>query len=273
MKDEARSIERLLGILERQELGGRSAEVIVVDSGSTDGTVDVVRASGVRLIQIPAASFTFGGSLNTGCAAAAAPVIAALSAHAFPRDEHWLAGMLAPFEDERVAAVHGLDVDWDGQPLRERVVQDEAHSRAHPYWGYGNPAGAFRAELWRQRPFREDMPGTEDREWAWHWLQRGWVVVIDPALHTEHYHDDDTLRDTYRRAWVGWRGSSMYLDIEPYRARDLVREWWTGKRGWPSHFRARVSRKRAARLLGKYQGLAPTRGRRGARGGGPAAAG
>ena len=49
-------------------------------------------------------------------------------------------------------------------------------------WGFANGAGAFRAELWRERPFREDLPGCEDKEWALHWLDRGYGCLIDPAL-------------------------------------------------------------------------------------------
>src|SRR3954471_19042121 len=99
-KDEAASIGRLLDILRGQTIADR-LELIVVDSGSTDGTVDIVRDHGVEPIEIPAASFTFGGALNTGCEAACGPLIVALSAHAFPADERWAARMVAAFDDER----------------------------------------------------------------------------------------------------------------------------------------------------------------------------
>ena len=145
----------------------------MVDSGSRDGTVEIARAAGAAVIEIPAESFTYGGSLNTGSAQARAPLIVALSAHAFPPDEHWLERLRRPFSDERVACACGYPKGPDGDPLTGRVVQDLDMARANPFWGYSNSSGAFRAELWRERPFREDMPGTEDKEWAWHWLQQG----------------------------------------------------------------------------------------------------
>src|SRR5947207_3284777 len=83
-----------------------------------------------------------------------------------------------------------------------------------------NEAGAFRADLWRERPFREDMPGTEDKEWAWHWLERGHVVVVDPSFATEHSHRDEGPLAVYRRSRDVWRGFAMYLDLDPYRVRD-----------------------------------------------------
>ncbi|MCL4235146.1 MAG: glycosyltransferase, partial [Deltaproteobacteria bacterium] len=40
-------------------------EVIVVDSGSTDATLSIVRkVPDIRLIEIPASSFTYGRALN-----------------------------------------------------------------------------------------------------------------------------------------------------------------------------------------------------------------
>src|SRR3954449_4709893 len=94
-KNEAADIGRTLSLLNEQDLGGRAVEVIVVDSGSSDGTQRIALEHGARLVEIPPESFTFGGSLNTGCEHARAAIIVALSAHAFPPDKGWLARVLA----------------------------------------------------------------------------------------------------------------------------------------------------------------------------------
>ena len=82
---------------------------------------------------------------------------------------------------------------------------------------------------------------------------------MDPDLRVDHEHEHDSLRKTYGRQWDYWRGYAMFLELPPYRLRELVREWWSERGGWPSHLRARLSPGRAARLLGKYAGLSPTR--------------
>lgn len=252
-KNEAAHIGRTLELLARQTAADR-LEVIVVDSGSTDGTTDIARAHGARVVEIPPASFTFGYALNRGCAEAGADLIVALSAHAFPPDEEWAGRMLEPFADERVAATSGINYAPDGTPLLERCVQDAEHARRHPLWGHGNTSGAFRAELWREHPFREDMPFTEDKEWGWHWMQRGYVVVIDPSFAAQHDHAHRGLREIYSRSRREWIGFRMYLDVEPYGVRDLVREWWTDQGGHSSQTRARLSYRRAAKLAGAYRG-------------------
>jgi glycosyltransferase involved in cell wall biosynthesis len=252
-KNEAASIGTTLDRLAQQTIADR-AEIVVVDSGSTDRTVEIARRSGARLIEIPSESFTYGGSLNTGCRDAETPFLVALSAHAPPVGPTWLERLLAPFEDERVCAVCGYEKAPDGGMLAAPLTQDQTLAETHPYWGYSNSAGAFRTELWRARPFREDMSGTEDKEWAWHWLKQGYVVVVDPALVTEHSHADEGLVQTFRRARLEWAGFAAYLDLEPYGARDVARDWWQRLDGYPSHLRARVGPRRLARLIGAWRG-------------------
>jgi rhamnosyltransferase len=251
-RDEAASIGRTLTLL-----AGQSAEheVVVVDSGSADRTVAVAREHGARVIEIPAASFSFGGALNTGTAATSAPVVVALSAHAFPPDAEWLARAVAWFGDGSVACAFGETRDAAAAPLRAPVRQDAAMLRAAPHWGYSNGAGAFRRSLWEQRPFREDMPGTEDREWSlWALEAHGAVCVLDPALAVEHDHSRDSLRACFVRSNREARGYAMFLDLPPYELRDLAAEWWRDQ-GWHrSRARARLDPRRAARLLGKWNG-------------------
>jgi glycosyltransferase involved in cell wall biosynthesis len=254
-RDEAAKIGVTLARLASQTAASE-AEVVVVDSGSHDHTVGIARAAGARVIEIDPRKFTYGGALNVGCEDAETPLLVALSAHAPPADDGWLERILEPFADERVACACGYPVAPDGGVLANRVVQDLELARAHPFWGYSNSAGAFRTDLWRERPFREDMPGTEDKEWAWHWLERGRLVVVDPSFATQHagHHEEGPLA-AYRRSRNVWRGFAMFLDLEPYDARDLARAWWTELDGYPTHLRARIGWRRAANLLGRWRGV------------------
>ena len=257
-KDEGRNIGRTVALLDAQTVRDR-LEVIVVDSGSRDDTVAIARAAGTRIIEIPPESFTFGRALNIGCRAASAEVLIALSAHAYPVDRTWAQRTVEPFADERVACVSGRPTGPAGEPLTGPRLADKEELRANPFWGHSNVSGGFRARLWRERGFREDMPSTEDKEWALYWAERGFVTVIDPTLEVEHSHDDDTLRQIVRRARREWEGFPMYLDLPRHGARELVREWWTKRDGCRSQLRARLSPRRLARAIGKYQGLRTTR--------------
>lgn len=259
-RDEAASIGRCLQLIGAQRTPGRAVEVIVVDSGSRDGTVAIARAQGARVITIPKREFTFGGALNLGGASARGEIIIALSAHAFAPDAGWLERMAGWFSDPRVACACGERRGPDGAALRASLRQDIVLARRAPRWGYSNGAGAFRAQLWRGRQFRADLSGCEDKEWALHWLARGYVCVIDPALCVEHDHTRDSLASTYVRARREAAGYAAFLAPEPHGPRALAREWWS-ERGWhSSSARARCSPRRAARLLGAYAGRRATGG-------------
>jgi rhamnosyltransferase len=198
--------------------------------------------------------YSFGTALNQGAQAATGETLVALSAHAFPRDQGWLARLCAPFADPSVACACGDGYGPEGEFLLGPRRQDEATAWRRPEWGYSNAAGAFRASLWRERPFRADLPACEDKEWALHWLRLGYACVVDPSLLVDHDHTHDPLPSIYARAQREAQAYGMFIDRPAYGARDLVSEWWSDLRWYDSGFRARLSPRRGARLLGAYAG-------------------
>ena len=249
-RDEASSLGRCLELLAAQRTAGAALETIVVDSGSQDDTIPIARACGARVLTIPPEAFTFGGSLNLGAANARGEVLVALSAHAFPVDDGWLERFLDAVSVPCVACASGDRYGPDGESLRRAVRQDADLARRQPAWGYSNAAGAFHASLWRRRPFRSDLPGCEDKEWSWHWLQRGYLSVIDPGLVIEHDHTHDPLTSIYRRARREAQGMTTAFDLPAYGRSELLHEWWSDRRYYDSAMKARLSHRRLARLLG-----------------------
>ena len=254
-KDEAASIGRTLDLLAEQDIGD-SLETIVVDSGSKDATVTIARDARARVVEIPAREFTFGRALNRGCEAASGDIVIALSAHAFPPDSTWVRRMLDAFDDERVACACGYETDPLGSTLTGCRVQDAEDLHRHPMWGYTNASGAFRLRSVAGRPFREDMPGTEDKEWAAYWVNRGRLAIVDPALSVDHTHHDDSPILTYRRSRREWEGFAMYLELPLYRVTDLARDWWNAEPGT-----RRFGWRRTVALAGEWSGRRRGRGR------------
>jgi glycosyltransferase involved in cell wall biosynthesis len=252
-RDEAANIGRCLELLGAQT-GVAAPELIVVDNGSRDATAAIARAAGATVLALAPRAFSFGGALNLGAEHSAGELIVALSADARAEDPGWLARLVAAFDDQWVACASGEHYHPDGTPLTEPVVQDAARLAADPQWGYSNGAGAFRAELWRQRPFRTDLPGCEDREWSAHWIAQGYVCVVDPALSVVHDHTHDSLGAIYGRARREAEGFARFLEMPPQRPGELIAEWWGDLRFYDSPLRARLSHRRAARLLGAYAG-------------------
>jgi glycosyltransferase involved in cell wall biosynthesis len=80
-------------------------QVVVVDSGSTDGTLDILRAFGITLVRIRPQDFTYGYALNRGVAQTDADIVVSLSAHSTPAGPDWLRRLLEPFADPRAQLV------------------------------------------------------------------------------------------------------------------------------------------------------------------------
>jgi len=84
------------------------------------------------VIEIPAESFTYGGALNTGTEAARAPIIVALSAHAYPHNPRWLELMAAAIDRDGVACATPWSFGPDGRPMTEPILLDVELARE---WG------------------------------------------------------------------------------------------------------------------------------------------
>jgi rhamnosyltransferase len=253
-RDEVRGIGPLIDTLRAQTMSD-SIEIVVIDSGSRDGTLEEVRRRGIEPIEIRPEEFTYGRALNLAAAEATAPLCVAISAHARPLDEGWAARMVAAFDDQRVACAYGERVAPDLQPLSAPLLQDVDHARSFPFYGYSNSAGGFRHELWKRRPFDEQLAASEDREWAWHWLRHGWLVLLDPALAVEHSHADEGPLRTFARARGNLAATRRFRDVAPLPLKTVIAEWWQGPHLHRSDARARLDPRRIAQLAGKYAGL------------------
>ena len=79
-------------------------EVLIIDSGSIDGTIAEAEERGVRVVKIPAESFNYGGTKNLSARLAEGDIIVFLSQDNIPASHEWLSTLLACFEQARAPA-------------------------------------------------------------------------------------------------------------------------------------------------------------------------
>jgi rhamnosyltransferase len=198
--NEGRHIGRLLEGVSRQTL--QDTEVIVVDSGSTDNTLDAALSHRVKVVRILPQDFTFGYSLNRGIAAASADLIVIASAHVYPVYPDWLERLLAPFANEEVGLTYGRQSGdartkfAEGQVF-ERWFPTQSQSRQyHPFCNNAN--AAIRRKLWQQHHYDETLPGLEDLAWASRIISHGHVVSYVAEAEVVHVHEEEP-RDVFNR--------------------------------------------------------------------------
>ena len=260
-RDERDTLGRTLATLRAQTV---PAEIVVVDSGSVDGSLELARAEADRVVEIAPESFTYGYALNVGArAAAAADVHFALSSHCFA-PPHWIERALTHYEREDVAATNGIQTLADGTPVTRPFVQDAAHARGDPWWGFSNHASSWRASVWREHPFDERLDYAEDREWALRVTAAGFTIVYDPELWVDLSHSWRGRRNFYTRQRRAARAVASFSGAPAYGLRDLARDWWhdiPDDRHSPAAHRF-LNVGRAAGLLGHYVGRREAAARR-----------
>ena len=188
-------------------------DVIAVDSGSTDGSVEVFKEWRDRVkdkfdfhfIQIPKSEYQHGRTLNMAIGKTRAKVAVLLNADATPVDEYWLERLIAPFDkDEKVAATFSRQLPRPGtKPLfvfdTERFFPPEKKPYNWKYMiHYSQSASAIRHGLWEERPYYTSAYTSEDEEWARYWIDRGYRIEYVPdslAMHSHNY----TLKQLWKR--------------------------------------------------------------------------
>ena len=202
-KNEARFIgETLAGIFDDAALVPR--QVVVVDSGSTDGTQAIVESFPARLIQIRPDEFSYGYALNLGVAHVDAEIVATLSAHSLPAGPEWLRKLIEPFSRPRVAGVYGRQL-----PRANATFFELAGMRLTGVLGdsprlldrrplFSNANGAFRRSLWLEHPFDEHVGGAEDIAWVRTMQERGYLIAYEPNAAVYHSHGESLWRHLRR---------------------------------------------------------------------------
>lgn len=222
----AKNEEALLGatLTRLHSQSFRDAEIVLVDSGSTDRTLDIARSfRAVRIFEIHPDEFTFGRALNVGCEQSRGEILVFLSAHALPASDDWLARLLGHFADERVVGA------WGGQRPRQapepppRILrQDLSMFLRDVYFGFNNANSAMRKAIWRRYPFNESLAGSEDKEWAYRVLSDGHVLMHDRQAFVYHDHEE-SLGQIWWRAHREHLGYANFLPQYRVGIRDLHR--------------------------------------------------
>ncbi len=170
------------------------AEVIVVDSGSYDGTPEWAETAGARVVRIDSRDSTFGYSLNVGLRHSDATYAVLVSAHTRPVDAHWLEELVAPLCEGRTAMVYGRQLGAENeskfsetQDLRRGYGPRRLVLKPPRFFG-SNANAAIPRALWDRFSFDESLPGLEDIAWVKHWMEQGYRVVYEPRAAIYHIH-------------------------------------------------------------------------------------
>jgi rhamnosyltransferase len=186
-------------------------ETLAVDSGSSDGTLEFLRARIDKVLTIPPQEFDHGRTRNLGIEHARGELVVLLVQDAQPASEDWLAALVAPLAaDPAVAGAFARQLprerasrltrhyllQWIGASTQARAVRvaSTAAFEALPPLDrldrctFDNVCSCVRRSVWREYPFVE-TPIAEDVAWAKTVLLAGHTLAFAPASMVIHSHE------------------------------------------------------------------------------------
>lgn len=207
--NEEENIERLMLGIAAQRL--QAHEVIVVDSGSTDATVEIARNHGAKIVPIKKSEFTFGRALNRGCAEANGDILVFASAHVYPVYDTWLEKLVEPFEDSNVVLSYGRQRGNELTKFSEHQVFARWFPRTSEFpqrtYFCNNANCAIRRSTWEEQPYDESITGLEDLAWAKAAQARGGQLAYVAEAEIVHVHNEtwQQIQNRYRREAIAMR--------------------------------------------------------------------
>lgn len=231
----------------------REHELVVIDSGSRDGTPEAARTAGARVLTIPQSEFNHGATRNRAIAETHGEVVALLTQDALPIGPSYLANLARPFANPRVDGAYARQYPRpDCDPILAERLRRWSASRNEPslqVLSPGDPAGskalfdalppierylscifdnvasALRRSTWERLPFPERTFG-EDVAWGRAVLLAGGAIAYEPTASVEHSHRIDIVRE-FKRLYCDHR--NLYELFDLFQVRNWRAVWHGGK--------------------------------------------
>lgn len=264
--NEAVYLDDLLQMVARQNLDGLTCDVVLVDSGSTDDTLAIAQRHGCQIVTITKAEFSFGRSLNRGCAAAQGDILVFISGHCVPVDTQWLQQLCQPLVDGVAQYSYGCQIGDDASQFSERRIFAKYYPNTSriPQEGFfcNNANAALTRVAWDANRFDEDLTGLEDMALAKALVGAGGKVAYVAEAGVFHHHAESwaQVRRRFEREAIALRQimpevQLSRLDVARYIGSSVWMDWRSARRhgNWRRDARA-ILRYRIAQYAGSYAG-------------------
>jgi rhamnosyltransferase len=280
VKDGGADLVRCLDAIARQVIDAE-VEIVVVDSGSRDGSIEVAQSREAHVHEIPPAEFGHGRTRNLGAELAQGETLVFTSQDAYAADETWLATLVRSFAGTGpVAGAYGRQLPHDDATPPERYFLDFLYgpgARVQRLEGdepdfeqtlFSNVNSAIPRTIWREFPFADDLIMSEDQEWSRRVLRAGYELVYEPTAAVHHSHRY-SIAAAFRRFFdSGVSAERSYASNASgsgalrragarYARGEVAWLWETGQRRWIPYAAAYELAKFTGMQLGRHHERIP----------------
>jgi rhamnosyltransferase len=178
-------------------------EIVIVDSGSKDGTLDVANQFGARIIRNEGA-FNYSRTLNLGFGAAKNDWLLSLSSHCIPVNNDLLNRYRAAIAHAPAspAVLYGAQY-WSSQQYAKADKDPQfCHGKGNGEHlpTAGNTNALYARDAWVKHPFDETLTRAEDWEWLIWAADAGLISGVAPEAAIYYFHQGNPVY-RFRKAW------------------------------------------------------------------------
>lgn len=228
--------ERSLAAMRQQNFDG-DVQIVVVDSGSRDGTIEAARRFGAEVTSIPVSEFHHARTRNFSLRLARHSLALFTVQDALPIDSNWLSTCVSCLENASIAAAFGRQIPHTDADLYARYSVERHNEflgerrKVHSLSKDGNElayadfetalkaikldnvCAIYRRRVLEEIPFPE-VPIGEDLAWSLRAQQTGHRILYEPAIRVYHSHNRLPEYD-FRRSLAGFVSTSRILGKLP----------------------------------------------------------
>lgn len=223
-KNEGKKLESVLCSILNQN-SEYEAEIIIVDSGSTDNTLNIAKKNNCKIITIKPEEFSWGYALNKGISQAQGDIIALISGHCIFENQNCLQNLYMIYKSNpEVSVIYGRQCgDAKEDPFENcdlnlfypientlKYIENNIYKLT-----ISNACCFFKASVWEKIKFDEILQSCEDTKWAEDVMNSGYKIGYLSSLSVIHSHPLNLIY-LYKKAY--WRELEMVKIRKEYHS-------------------------------------------------------
>ncbi len=213
-------LQELIDSINNQNINSaEKVEIIIVDSGSTDRTLEIAKKNNLNIVYIQQENFSFGRSLNFGCNAASGEILVFISGHCIPTNNKWLQNLCSSLLSNNSVYNYGRQVGIESSHYSERQYfkkffpSNDKNSTFDDFF-CNNANAALKKDIWKKYKFNEHLTGLEDMFLAQQIKKDNMKVSYVHNAIVKHIHQENfkQIKNRYERESIALR--SIMPDIK-----------------------------------------------------------